>query len=235
MKIKFATEILRRLGEELNPSLDKGILELVKNAYDADAVNCVIELESPDQTGGSVRVVDDGDGMTPDEIENGWLVLGRSTKDQRKRTRLNRIPAGSKGLGRLAALRMGTRALLTTRPKAEKHSEYNLLIDWDQYANAELVEDVDIELEESKREPGTEHGTTIQIENLRERIGRRQVKRLARELVLLANPFDADPTGFKPVLKAPEYKDLETLVKRRYFRDADYHLVARVDDKGISG
>ena len=34
-RLRFSTEIVRRLGEELNPSLDKGVLELVKNAYDA--------------------------------------------------------------------------------------------------------------------------------------------------------------------------------------------------------
>jgi hypothetical protein len=37
---RFATDILRRLGEELNPNIDQGILELVKNAYDADARTC---------------------------------------------------------------------------------------------------------------------------------------------------------------------------------------------------
>ena len=36
-QIQFSTDILRRLGEELNPSPAQGILELVKNAYDANA------------------------------------------------------------------------------------------------------------------------------------------------------------------------------------------------------
>ena len=36
-RIRFSADILRRLGEELNPNLDKGIVELVKNSYDADA------------------------------------------------------------------------------------------------------------------------------------------------------------------------------------------------------
>ncbi len=36
-QIKFSTHIIKRLGEELNPSVDQSILELVKNAYDADA------------------------------------------------------------------------------------------------------------------------------------------------------------------------------------------------------
>ena len=34
---RVSTDILRRLGEELITSFDQGIVELVKNAYDADA------------------------------------------------------------------------------------------------------------------------------------------------------------------------------------------------------
>ena len=37
--LRFSTEMLRRLGEELNPHPDQGILELVRNAYDAEAGN----------------------------------------------------------------------------------------------------------------------------------------------------------------------------------------------------
>jgi hypothetical protein len=71
--IRFASDVLRRLGEELNPSVDQGILELVKNAYDADARSCVVELHGTDVPGGRISVRDDGDGLTPDDIINGWL------------------------------------------------------------------------------------------------------------------------------------------------------------------
>ena len=83
MNFRFSTDILRRLGEELNPSPDQGILELVKNAYDADARVCSIELSDTDRSGGTVTVTDDGDGMTAAEIRDGWLVLGRSRKKRR--------------------------------------------------------------------------------------------------------------------------------------------------------
>ena len=79
-RLRFSAEIVKRLGEELNPSLDKGVLELVKNAYDADATACQVELQNTDRVGGTVVVKDNGDGMTVDDIVNGWLVLGRSTK-----------------------------------------------------------------------------------------------------------------------------------------------------------
>ena len=61
------------------------------------------------------------------------------------------------------------------------------------------------------------------------------VKRLARELILLADPFGDDPKGFRPELLAPEYRDLEALVRSRYFRDAEYHLRGAVDADGRAG
>ena len=105
---RFAPDILRRLGEELNPSLEHGVIELVKNARDADARNCTVRLSRVTTAGGAIQVTDDGDGMTADELVDGFLLLGRSPKVGRGRTRRGRVLAGSKGLGRLAALRAGT-------------------------------------------------------------------------------------------------------------------------------
>src|SRR5947209_19668723 len=118
--LRFASEILRRLGEELNPSPDQGIVELAKNSYDADARRCTVALKDVTASGGTVVVTDDGLGMTVSDIQDGWLVLGRSLKDVTQPTALGRIPAGSTGLGRLAALRLGREVRLRTRPAAEE-------------------------------------------------------------------------------------------------------------------
>lgn len=231
-RLRFSTEILRRLGEEQNPSPDHGIIELVKNSYDADAVTCTVELQSTHKPGGTVRIADDGDGMTLEQIRNGWLVVGRSGKSTRKATRLKRMPVGSKGLGRLAALRLGTKAVLTTKPKSKPHQQYSLAIDWKAYDRADVVEDVVLELE-SDGPPLKEPGTTIAISKLRSKLTPVDVRKLARAMVLLADPFD-NPTGFKPVLKAPEFRELEELVKRRYFDEAQYHLQAVLSKDGTA-
>ncbi len=230
-RLRFSTEIIRRLGEELNPSLDKGVVELVKNAYDADATQCRVELLNTDRAGGTVLVSDNGDGMTVGDIVGGWLVLGRSRKSQRRKTKLGRVPAGSKGLGRLAALRMGKRALLTTQPRQEKGPGYRLEIDWERFDAAEVVEDVELTIESMS--PGeAAYGTAIRIEDLRHGFGRMAVKRLARELILLADPFQDDPQAFRPELRAAEFRDLEELVRGRYFRDAEFLLRAELDRAG---
>jgi signal transduction histidine kinase len=230
--LRFSPSILRRLGEELNPSPDQSILELVKNSYDADAVDCTIELIKTDHPGGTIKISDNGDGMDADAIKNGWLVLGQSLKPPAGRTRLRRIRAGSKGLGRLAALRMGSRATLVSRPREDPKRQFQLDINWSDYDDAALVEDVILTINEERSPEKTRVGTEITLKNLRCIMTRMDVKRLARSLLLLADPFGETPEGFRPVLKAPEFGDLEALVENRYFRDAEYHLIARVDKNG---
>ena len=228
---RFSTDILQRLGEELITSLDQGIVELVKNSYDADALTCTVQLMDTDEPGGTVVVTDDGAGMSGDDIRDGWLVLGRSRKVPGSRTGRNRLPAGSKGLGRLGALRMGEEVLLATQPLDEPGVEYSLLIRWADFTTSDVVEDVQLNVQRSGSE--LRPGTRIKICGLNTRASEREVRQLARELLLLADPFN-DPAGFKPELVAPEFKELEEFVRRAYFDDCEFRLVANVDQDGCT-
>jgi signal transduction histidine kinase len=233
-QIRFSTQIIKRLGEELNPSIDQSILELVKNAYDADAKTCVVELENITDKGGIIKIKDNGIGMNAKGIIDGWLVLGESSKSVNEKTELGRIPAGSKGLGRLAALRMGHIAALESIHKKQKGLKYELQIDWDRFDKAKLVDDVLLAVNKVKVSPNISQGTTILIKNLKQKIGVREVKKIARGLILLADPFDDDPNSFKPTLKSEEFKEMEKLVSRRYFDEAEYHLVAKINNEGFA-
>ncbi len=229
--LRFSPDILRRLGEELVPQIEQGIVELVRNSYDADAVNCRVELENVDRPGGTLRIEDDGTGMDADAIRSGWLVLGRSNKPGRSLTPLGRRPVGEKGLGRLAALRMGRQVTLRTRPASEPMTEYKLVIDWSKYDAIDVVENVDLEIIGG---PTCERpGTSIIVTGLHVTFGRREVERLARALLLLADPFD-DSQGFHPILVSPAFSDLEQRVQNAYFDDAVYYLHAELDDNGRS-
>jgi len=90
LHLEFSSSILRRIGEELNPSPSHGLLELVKNAYDADALSCTIDIQQADMAQerlGKIIVEDNGDGMTIDNIQNGWLLIGKSSKEAKSPTR----------------------------------------------------------------------------------------------------------------------------------------------------
>ena len=78
--LRFAPDVLVRLGEELNPSPEQGILELVRNSYDADAATSTVELTDVSSPGGRLTITDDGTGMTREQLRDAWLVLGRSTR-----------------------------------------------------------------------------------------------------------------------------------------------------------
>ena len=228
---RFSTDILRRLGEELITGLDQGIVELVKNSYDADALTCTVELLDTEELGGTVVVTDDGDGMSADDIRDGWLVLGRSRKTPGSLTRRNRLPAGSKGLGRLGALRMGEEILLLTQPLDEPGVKYSLRLRWADFSKSDVVEDVELNIRRADSEPRP--GTRIEITGLSKAAGEREVRRLARELLLLADPF-GDPAGFKPELVGSGFKELEDLVRTAYFDDCEFRLVASLDQNGFA-
>src|ERR1035438_8800723 len=229
---RFSPDILSRLGEELNPNADQGIMELVRNSYDADAVKCRVELIGTDESGGTVRVTDDGLGMSRQALRDGWLVLGKSSKQIRVTERKRRV-IGNKGLGRLAALRLGKTTTVTTWPKGERF-QYSLAIDWADFAAVQVVEDVSLRIAQALRDNITpEHGTVVEIQELHTRLTRAEVKRLARSLVLMADPFDKS-LGFQPTLVAPGQKDLESLVASSYFEEAQFHLVAELSEDGTA-
>lgn len=226
---RFSTKILARLGEELNQTADQSISELVKNAYDADATHCTIELDNVGSPNGTIIIKDDGDGMDANVIRNNWLVLGHSGKSTETTTKLGRKAAGSKGLGRLAALRMGTKVNLHSTPRNQRRT-YKLKIDWSAFDTAKVVEDVQLAI--SDVNANTKHGTLIELSGLRSAIGSDELRRLARSLLLLTDPFGDQVSGFQVELVAPEFKEIESLIKKKYFDDASFHLRAEIDSEG---
>ena len=171
LTFKADAHLIKVLGEQLIASEKVGILELVKNAYDAQASYCRIIIEKVDvlpeaedenpefrQYPGPIIVIeDDGVGMTPDVIENGWLrpasTIKTNIKEKLKAEREiaiknntldvyekitkqlqkeygNRIPLGEKGVGRFATHRLGSKLIMKTKVKGVPY-EYVLKIDWD--------------------------------------------------------------------------------------------------------
>lgn len=238
-RLRFSPSILSRLGEELVPDADQGVIELVKNAYDADATRCRVDLNRTGNPGGDISVSDDGAGMTEADLRQGFLIVGRSRKDAASLTRyFERVPVGDKGLGRLSALRLGHRVRVITRPREQPGTELRLELDWDVFDAAEAVEDVviDIETVATTQPPGTH----ISIQRLRSAFGFGIANKLARNLLLLSDPFRdkddkasfAGDPGFTTELHAPEFEDLQSKVEGSYFKDADFRIVGDLRENG---
>lgn len=230
--LRFAPEVLVRLGEELIPHPDLGVIELVRNAYDADASLCTVSLQNGSQPGGVLVVEDDGDGMNAEDIREGFLIIGRSVKPKSPFTRKGRRKAGEKGLGRLAALRLGRRVELVTRPYSEPGVEYALNIDWDAYEGVRTVEDVQLVVEERQTEKP--HGTRVIVHGLRQGFDDTEMERLARAMRLLTGFFEDEETGFHTVLDAPQFQKVADAVNHAFFDECEYKLEARLSDDGLA-
>jgi len=139
----ISPEVVFRLGDELITDELQALMELVKNSYDASARKVTVNVDTgepasiPEPSGedeeeedhpiGWIEVRDDGDGMTREQLEEGWLLIStsakRTMKEEGKTNRLGRTPLGDKGLGRLGVLRLGLQVEIRTRPRSvpEEH------------------------------------------------------------------------------------------------------------------
>ncbi len=228
-RLRFTPEILARLGEELVPHADLGVMELVRNAYDADAPTCHIELRNASEPGGTLVVSDTGEGMTATELASGFLLIGKSGKASATHTQSGRRKVGEKGLGRLAALRLGTHVVIRTRSVDDPGVEHTLTIDWNRIDGSEAVEDVPLAIE--SRSTDQSEGTTISIAGLRRGFGEKEAERLARSVLLLTGPF-AEGTAFQVSCDTPEFAILSDTVTSPLLEWLEYRLVATLNEHG---
>src|SRR5690242_8885256 len=107
--------LLSELGEKLVETAHVALVELVKNAYDADADHVTVEIIPQAKGGPEVRIVDTGSGMTFQEVKDYWMRIATAHKVRHdKSPRYGRPRTGSKGIGRFSCRRLGTSLKLTT-------------------------------------------------------------------------------------------------------------------------
>lgn len=159
-KIRPAGRLLISIGRDLIRNVHSALLELVKNAYDADASCVKIEIVA-DQLEKNMKIVvtDDGHGMTLDTVVNKWMVPATDDKKIRKRSPGGRIMQGRKGVGRFASSVLGNDVFLETVSNGHKASVY---LEWDRFESAEFLEDVDVLVE--TKPTHEKNGTRLTIE-----------------------------------------------------------------------
>ena len=175
-KFTVDTHLFAELGALLVGRDSTALNELVKNAYDADATTVIVHGEGLHTEGGSIIVVDDGIGMTPETFEQGFLRIATriKTMGERRSVVYNRRYSGSKGIGRLAAHKLASNVTLksTPDPRAYGPQQRGVLavIDWDVIENLESIDDTGRGIQvESILNGDKRPGTTIELRRLRRR------------------------------------------------------------------
>lgn len=217
-----------------------GVLELVKNGYDADADNVRIELSdlgSPEKT--SIVIQDDGVGMNEDTIRGPWSEPAHGGKEHEKtnmiRTPKGRLPLGEKGVGRFATQKLGRSLDMTTRPKGGQY-EYHVRIDWKDFDRGDAyLDEIPFRLE--RREPltftGDLHGTRLVITGANTPWKRGNVEKMQARLMRLLSPT-RDMHGFSVSLTCPDYPELQSLETADVLEKYQFRIDCHIDASGMA-
>ena len=130
LQFKTNSRHIGQLGRELVTDFVTALVELVKNAYDADAPGVRIMIENVNTPHSRIIVADTGCGMTEDEFENRWMVIGTSNKLSLPYTPKGRKKAGKKGIGRFSVERLAERALIYSFTAEQT---FKVFLNWNLY------------------------------------------------------------------------------------------------------
>lgn len=177
-KFTVDTHLFRELGELLVGRDSTALIELIKNAYDADATEVTVYGERLDeQGGGRIHIVDNGVGMNAEDFEKGFLRVASRLKEQgdRRSKWLKRRYTGAKGIGRLAAHKLARRLEVYSVPIESEPGKLGkalqAAIDWDEIERYETLDEIDstnaIELKTLEPPKGARHGTMLVLRRLR--------------------------------------------------------------------
>ena len=81
-QVRFSVDanLINRLGKELVGRHETAVSELVKNAFDADALEVKLIFENAWKPGGILTIEDNGVGMNKEQLINGFMRLSSSDK-----------------------------------------------------------------------------------------------------------------------------------------------------------
>ncbi|AMJ64058.1 hypothetical protein AXW84_00355 (plasmid) [Hymenobacter sp. PAMC 26628] len=243
--LRFSVDagIINRLGKELVGRAETALSELVKNGYDSDATLVTLIFADNSKIGGTLTVVDNGNGMTQPELVNGFMRLSSTDKIHHPKSPLfKRTRAGRKGIGRFATQRLGLKLTIITQT-ATATEAIKVTIDWSRFITDSNLLTIESKIETvAARSEGK--GTTLLIEGLREAWSEASIKRAYRYLSELLQPFplsaqlsqsENDP-GFKVDVYQQDAAGKPRVIineERAFYDHAVAVIEGYVDEKGV--
>ncbi len=126
----------RLIGRENVSKLEGAVLEIVKNAYDADASVCCLYYSNIEEC---IYIVDNGCGMKEDVLRTHWMTIGNSSKKNSYVTKKGRIQTGAKGIGRFALDRMSDQCDMLT---ISEEGGLEWVVDWRDFDGSKRISEV---------------------------------------------------------------------------------------------
>lgn len=225
LHFKTNTLLKNLVGKDLINEDSIAVVELVKNAYDAQASSVLVKFDSTNreehESLSRIVIADNGSGMSLDDIRDKWLNIAYSDKKLSKQPG-GAFYAGNKGVGRFSCDRLGEHLDLITRTEGGKI--LHLPINWRDFEiegeKDRLIQDVPLsvfQIDEASAKKITDlkkfplHGTILVITELRSNWERDALLDVKRSLEKFINPnqvFQAESFGIQ--LSVPSLANVET-------------------------
>jgi hypothetical protein len=165
--MKFDPQTIEHLGIQMYYTLPPVIAELVSNSYDADAKVVTIKLR--DDGDKFIQVIDDGHGMTFEEINTKFLRIGRNRRiqtGQQKSESGKRFVIGKKGIGKLSFFGIAHLIEVETIKDGFKNK---FILSWDSLIASQ--ENYEPEISIRNEAVDLPNGTTITLRKIKRKTG----------------------------------------------------------------
>lgn len=216
LHFKISAALKDIIGRDLITDDFVAIFELVKNSYDAYASSVDIYFENLNTENSKIIIKDNGKGMDYDDLINKWLFVAYSAKregteditfDYRDKISVQRAFAGAKGIGRFSCDRLGRLLYMETTKFQDNPTTQVLITEWEKFEKDRQAEFIDISvLHETRPKSGfdIEHGTVLEISDLRSDWDRAKLLKLKESLSKLINPNSQKEKEFSIHIYVPE-------------------------------
>jgi hypothetical protein len=188
---------LEHLGVQMYKRRDVAIAELVANCWDAGAQLVHVSVNDGVGANSYIAITDDGCGMTDDQVQAEYLVLGRNRRESQDIGGAGRRVMGRKGIGKLAGFGIASRM---TVESWRDGSVTTLALDLGSLkTNAGEAAQIEIPgvvaSVDGERTPtgttitltGLKHKTPLNVDGLKQALGRRFSRTVLGEMEIFVN------------------------------------------------
>jgi hypothetical protein len=133
--MRFDPNTIEHLGIKMYSTLPPVIAEMVSNSYDAEAELVKIYLYD-EETEKKIIIEDNGTGMSFEEINNKFLLIGRNRREDsssQKSKNDKRLVIGKKGIGKLSFFGISKQIQVETTQDGKRNI---FLLNWDELKNS---------------------------------------------------------------------------------------------------
>ena len=223
IEFNFTYFALKALGNSLYSNPWVAVSELVANGLDAGAKKVHVLIDIRDKSHSTIEIMDDGCGMSYDDIANKYAIIGRNRRIENPKE----VKFGRKGVGKLAALYLTSHYYIFTKTN---DNEMVWEIDTSLFRDSDIptlkkIESDSTPIISKKQWSAINHGTLIKLVDVNlNLIGEKKIESLK---AILADFYLSEIYGNAISVAVLKNKDDEIKfenIKKSIFFDAFYGL-----------